>query len=127
MYDYKKFHVWLMVISFSVLHSFGTFSVFRGCDLYDRLNSEYGDVLEDVFSDFCTTNLCVAGSSISSCENLHKSFFRNIMKGIKRRNKRVKQEIVVCDNRIDKIGKKYAGYLREAPVGIEVNQLISVV
>ena len=48
-------------------------------------------------------------------------------KGIKRKSKTMTREVVVCDNRIDKIDKKYYEHLYASNVNVEDNQLISVV
>jgi len=135
MYDYKKLHVWLMVISFLVLHFFGTHAFFRKYDffslnrggLYVDLHKQYENILKDIFSDFYSTNLDFEDSMLSSSENRHTNFLRDVMKGITRKNNVMTQEILVCDNRIDKIDEKYSECLCRPNVNIEDNRLISVV
>jgi len=126
MYDYKKFHVWLMVISFWVLHTFGTHAIFKNYNffslnkgnLYADLHNQY----EDIFTDFLH-----AKDSDLLPDNKNTSFFRNMMKMINQKNRVATQEITLCDNRIDKIDKQYPEYLCTSNLNIEGNQLISVV
>ena len=120
MYDYKKFHVWLMVISFWVLHTFGTHAIFKNYNffsldnqnryVYLHTHGQYEDVLEDIFF-----------------ENKNTNFFKKMMKRMNLKKRVTTQEIILCDNRIDKIDKQYPEYLCASNLPVQENKLISVV
>ena len=122
-----------MVIPFLVMHIFGSRSLFSMYGLfnlssgsvYSELNNCCQEITESIFSDFIGYD---DFQNTSFCDKQGISFLRNIFKGLKRQKKNLSaDEIFVCDNRIDKMSKKYSRYLCETNVDLSDNSFLSIV
>jgi len=131
--DEKQWRMWLMVIPFLVMHVLGSRSLFSMYGLfnfnsgsfYSEVSDCYQEISECIFSEFIDSgNL----DKISFCEKQGISFLRDVFKGLKRQKKNLSaEEVFVCDNRIDKMSKKYSQYLCETNIDLSDNSFLSVV
>jgi len=133
MYNEKQLRMWLMIIPFLVMHILGSHSLFSMYGLFNAKNNSFyfqmtdscEDITESVFSDS-------AGSQdikeMLDYEKPGASMLKDVFKGLRRQQKKMSaDEIFICDNRIDKVNKKYSRYLCKANVYLTDSSPVSVV
>ncbi|MFC1842716.1 hypothetical protein ACFLYU_03610 [Candidatus Dependentiae bacterium] len=135
MYEYKQFHVWLVIIPFWVLHIFGAPSLLSSLSGYDIFSFKKDPMLVNVFgvTDPCEEDDMseIADNGQFDIEHLladknsSNKCLKSFMKRLRKLKKRYSQDIIVCDNRIDRM-KKFAGYLRDKDLNVEDRAWVTV-
>jgi len=132
MYNEKRWRMWLMIIPFWVMNILGGYSLFSMYNLFNlnnncfyfELNNNYEDEQDSTFANFMNSG-DIEQTSCGKRSNTH--CLKNVFKGYKRQKKIFSADIIVCDNRIDRINTKYCEYLCGVNMSVEDNSFVSVV
>ena len=115
MYDFKKIRKWLIIIPFFVQHIFVAPSIVSNLFLYNILSKNSINAnLFDFLGPCCEEDACKGSDRFDqkdfeslSTENSCNNFLKNFIDKVKK-PKNVSQDIIVCDNRIDRVDKKFS-------------------
>ena len=116
MCDYKKIRKWLIIIPFFVLHIFGSPSVISNFFIYNIKDNVSSNITTSDEEDGCkganrVERKCKSDFESVYTENSCNNFLKNFIDRIKKHSNSSNKEIVVCDNRIDCIDKKFAEFI----------------
>jgi hypothetical protein len=137
--DYKKIRKWLIIIPFFVLHIFGAPSIVSNlflhniffkdpnsnnmfwhlgsCDEEDSYKNDSGKIERS--RNFDLESFYTEGSG--------NNFLKNFIDKTKKHNNNVSKEVVVCDNRIDCIDKKFVEIIYSDNQTMKEKSLVALV